>query len=210
MNSALGTSGPTSPAAAHATSVPVNVPSHSLSGASIASPILQASASTRSEGASSPVSLPNSVKDEELASFPGHRLSPTLYDAGLVQSIGRGGLSTQSSGMPLNSGNILAGSSTLGAVPSTSDIAKRNIMGADEKFSSSGTVQPLVSPLSNRMILPQAAKVNDGDSSTDAGNVGENASMPGQVFSHSMVSGMQWRPGSSFQSPNDAVCYFEI
>lgn len=210
-NSALSTSAPTTPAASHATPAPVNVPSHNLSSASIASPVLQASGSTRPDGggASSPVSLPNSAKDEELSSFLGHRSSPSHSDAGLVRGVGRGGISNQSSSVPIGSSNILPGNSALGAVSSTSDLAKRNILVADDRLGSGGMVQPLVSPSSNRMILPQATKVNDGNSSTDAGNVGENASIPGRVFSPSLVSGMQWRPGSSFQSPNEPVFYIQ-
>lgn len=61
-----------------------------------------------------------------------------------------------------------------------------------------------VSPLSNRMMVPQAAKAND---MTDSGNVGETAGMSGRVFSPSVVPGMQWRPGSSFQNQNEAVCH---
>jgi hypothetical protein len=69
-------------------------------------------------------------------------------------------------------------------------------------------VQPLVSPLSNRMILPQAAKANDGTGAIDSSNVGEPPAIAGRVFSPPMVPGMQWRPGSAFQNQNEPVCYF--
>ena len=53
---------------------------------------------------------------------------------------------------------FLAGETKLEAM-SRSTI-KRNIEGPDERLRGSSGVQPLVSPLSNRMILPQAAKAN--------------------------------------------------
>ena len=78
-------------------------------------------------------------------------------------------------------------------------------MGADDRLGSSGMVQPLVSPLSNRLILPQAAKANDGTVLVDSSTVNEAAA--GRVFSPSGVPGMQWRPGSPFQNQNDAVSF---
>ncbi|KAE8729549.1 CCR4-NOT transcription complex subunit 3-like isoform X2 [Hibiscus syriacus] len=90
------------------------------------------------------------------------RSSPSLADAG-VQGIIRGGISSQ----PLS--NI-----PLGAVPSISDMAKRNIFGAD-----------------------------DGSASVDSINLSESAGIRGRVFPPSMVSGMQWRPRSSFQNQNE-------
>ena len=62
----------------------------------------------------------------------------------------------------------------------------------------------------NRMILPQAAKANDGSASVDSNNPSESSGLPGRAFSPSMVSGMQWRPGSSFQNQSELVCYFFI
>lgn len=84
-------------------------------------------------------------------------------------------------------------------------MVKRSMLGAEERLGSSGMVQPLVSPLGNRMILSQAAKTGDGIGSSDAGNA-EAATMAARVFSSSVVPGMQWRPGSSFQNQNDVVC----
>lgn len=197
----------TTPAGSHTTSAPVNIPSHNLSGLSTASPILSGSNSVRgteSTGAtnSSPVGLSISLKEEEIGSFPGRRSSPSFTDAALVRGIGRGGLSSQpSSSVPLSSGSVVPGNNALGAVPSVSDMAKRNILGADERLGSSGMVQPLVSPLSSRIILPQAIKA-DGTSSLDSNTVSDTAALAGRVFSPSVVSGMQWRPGS------EAVCYF--
>ncbi|XP_048333386.2 general negative regulator of transcription subunit 3 isoform X3 [Ziziphus jujuba] len=209
-SSGLGSSLATTPAGNHS-SMPMNVPPHNLSSVSTAPTILPGSSSARvteSTGAtnsSSPVNLSVSVKEEEITNFPGRRSSPSLSDSGLVRGIGRGGLSSQPpSSMPLSPGNIVPGSGALGTVPSASDIAKRNMLGADERLGNSSMVQPLVSPLSNRMILPQAAKASDGTGSVDSGNVGEAATMAGRVFSPSVVSGMQWRPGSSFQNQNEA------
>ncbi|XP_062113532.1 general negative regulator of transcription subunit 3 isoform X2 [Humulus lupulus] len=200
-SSVMSSSAATTPAGSHTASAPVNIPSHNLSGVSIGSPNLQGSSSVRvtdSTGAtsSSPVSLSTSLKEEEIGSFPGRRSSPSFTDTGLVRGIGRGSLSSQpSSSIPLSSGNVNPGNSTLGAVPSASDMAKRNILGADERLGSSGVGQPLVSPLSSRMILPQATKA-DGTGSLDSSNVSDAAALAGRVFSPSVVSGMQWRPGS--------------
>ncbi|KAF3441223.1 hypothetical protein FNV43_RR15136 [Rhamnella rubrinervis] len=209
-SSGLGSSAATTPAGSHTSPVPVNVTSLNLSGVSIAPTILPASTSVRvteSTGAtnsSSPVNLSVSVKEEEITNFPGRRSSP-LSDSGLVRGIGRGGLSSQSpSSIPLSPSNIVPGSSALSTVSSVSDIAKRNMLGADDRLGNSSMVQPLVSPLSNRMILPQTAKANDGTSSVDSNNVGEAAAMAGRVFAPSVVSGMQWRPGSSFQNQSES------
>lgn len=200
----MGSSTASSPAVSHATSAPVNIPSQNFSGVPSASTILSGSSSVRvteSTGAtssSSPVILSASMKEEELGSFPGHRSPPSFADAGLVRGIGRGGISSQlSSSVPLNSGNVVSGSSALGAAVSLgSDMVKRNILGADERLGSSGMVQSLVSPQSNRMILPQAAKSNNGNGSLDSNNVSEATALAGRVFSPSVASGMPWRPGS--------------
>uniref|UniRef100_A0A5B6ZL60 Putative CCR4-NOT transcription complex subunit 3 isoform X1 n=1 Tax=Davidia involucrata TaxID=16924 RepID=A0A5B6ZL60_DAVIN len=210
-NSAIGSSAPSTPAGSHATPSTLNASAHNLSGASPASSILLGSASVRgvleNSGAavsSSPINISSSAKEEEIANFPGRKSSPALAETGL-RGIARGGLSNQlSTSIPLNSGSTVPSNGALGAVPSASEMAKRNILGADERLGSSGMVQPLVSPLSNRMILPQAAKSNDGISSDESGNAGETAVMAGRVFSASVVPGTQWRPGSSFQNQNEA------
>ncbi|KAL3497833.1 hypothetical protein ACH5RR_040565 [Cinchona calisaya] len=98
---------------------------------------------------SSPLSIPNSVKEEDIRSFPGCKASPALSEVGL-----RG-----------------------------SEMAKRNILGAEERLGSGGMMQLLVSPLGNRMILQQAAKTGEGIGSAVAGSVGESSSMAGRVFS---------------------------
>ena len=184
-----------------------------MSGASSPSVLLPGSNSARgvlentgTTNPSSPVNLPDATKEEDITNFPGRRPSPSLADTG-VRSIGRGGLSSQpSSSIPLVSGSMACSNGALGDVPSVSDMAKRNILGADERLGNSSMGQSLVSPLSNRMVLPQAAKANDGSSSVDSSNPSESAGLPGRAFSPSMVSGMQWRSGSSFQNQNELVC----
>ncbi|KAI5330629.1 PREDICTED: general negative regulator [Prunus dulcis] len=210
-SSALASSPASTPVGGHASPLSVSVSSHNLPGPPSVSAVpgsIAVRGVTENAGASnssSPVSLSASVKEEELASFPGRRPSPSLSDGGLVRGVGRGGLSAQSpSSNPLSSSNVAPSNSTLSAAPSVSDVTKRNILGADERIGSSSVVQPLVSPLSNRLILPQAAKASDGSIPVDSGNAGEAAAIPGRAFSPSMVSSMQWRPGSSFQNQNEA------
>lgn len=202
----MGSATATTPTASHATSAPVNIPSPNLLSVSTAailssSSSVRASESTGATNSLSPVNLSTSVKEEDVGSFPGHRSSPSFADAGLVRGIGRGGLGSQPpSTIPISSGNLVTGNNALGAVSSASDMGKRNILGADERIGSSSMVQHLVSPLSSRMILPQAAKSNDVVGSLDSSNVSEAAALAGRAFSPSMVSG--WRPGG------EAVCYF--
>ncbi|KAM7524654.1 hypothetical protein LguiA_014556 [Lonicera macranthoides] len=202
---------PTTPAGTHATTSTINAstpnPPAVLSTSSILSgptPV-RGALDNASATVSSPISISNSVKEEEIPSFPGRKSSPALAETGL-RGIGRGALTNQlSTSVPLSSGSTIPSNGALGAVPSASEVAKRNILGADERLGSSGVVQPpLVSPLSNRMILSQAVKGNDGISSADSGNVGDGAAMGGRVFSPSAVPGIQWRPGSSFQNQNEA------
>ncbi|GAY39896.1 hypothetical protein CUMW_047890 [Citrus unshiu] len=163
------------PAVGPATPLSINVPAQTLSNASNTSP------------------------EEDVGNFPGRRSSPSLTD---VRVMGRGGLSSQpSSSIPLSSATAVPSNGNLGAVPLVSDVAKRNILGAEERLGSSGMVQSLVSPLSNRMILSQAAKGNDGTGSIDSNNAGETVAMAGRVFTPSM--GMQWRTGNSFQNQNE-------
>ncbi|XP_019162388.1 PREDICTED: general negative regulator of transcription subunit 3-like isoform X2 [Ipomoea nil] len=147
----------------------------------------------------SPKNVSNATKDEEIMGFPDRKSSPALSESGL-RGVGRGGLPSQ----PAVS--ILLGSSTNGAmdvIPSSTEVAKNNILGSDERLGSVGMGQPLVSPLANRNILTQATKSSDGMGSTDSGNVGESNVMAGRVFSPSVVPGMQWRAGSSFQNQNE-------
>ncbi|GMP87207.1 hypothetical protein CsSME_00039675 [Camellia sinensis var. sinensis] len=193
----------------------VNASTHNLSIASAAPVILPGPSSVRgvlenagAAASSSSLNLSISAKEEESASFPGRKSSPALAETGL-RGIARGGLTTlPPTSVTHSSGSAIPSNGALGAVPSASEMTKRNILGTDERLGSSGMVQPLVSPLSNRMIMPQAAKANDGAGSADGGNIGEAAVMAGRVFSPSVVSGIQWRPGSSFQNQSEVVCNF--
>ncbi|XP_050375903.1 general negative regulator of transcription subunit 3 isoform X1 [Argentina anserina] len=207
-SSALGSAAST-PTGNHATPVSLNVASLSLPGVPTVSAISGSNTVrgvTENAGLAlslSPVSLSPSVKEEEVATFPGRRPSPSLSDSSVVRGVGRGGLPGQiPSSMPFSSSNVVPSNSALGT--SATDMAKRNILGADERLGASGVVQPLISPLSNRMILPQASKPMDGSGSTDSSNTSEATAIPGRAFSPSMVSGMQWRPGSSFPNQNEA------
>lgn len=194
------------PAVGPATPISINVPAQTLSNASNSSPVLAGASSVRGVfdntgpiSSSPPVNLTSSTKEEDVANFPGRRSSPSLTD---VRVMGRGGLSSQPpSSIPLSSATAVPSNGNLVAVPLASDVSKRNILGADERLGSSGMVQSLVSPLSNRMILSQAAKGNDGTGSVDANNAGETVAMAGRVFTPSM--GMQWRTGNSFQNQNE-------
>lgn len=159
---------------------------------------------------SSSVNQSTSTKEEDINSFPSRRPSPSLSDATLLR--GRNSLSNQATAsIPLGSANIVPSNGALGSVPSASEIAKRNMLAADDRLGSGAMVQPLVSPLSNRLILPQAAKANDGTVSVDSGAVNDAAAaVSGRVFSPSVVPGMQWRPGSPFQNQNDAVSFLSF
>lgn len=208
-NSTNNPSGASTPTGSHATPISVNIPAHNLPGIANPTAILPGSSSVRSaiENAinpSSPVSLATSAKEEDIGNFPGRRPSPSLSDSGLVRGIARGGLSTQpSTSIPLSSSNTIASNGTHGVISSASELAKRNIIGVEDRLGNSGVGQPLVSPLSNRMILSQAAKGNDGTGSGDSSNPAEAAGVVSRVFSPSVVPGMQWRPGSSFQNQNE-------
>ncbi|XP_017247305.1 uncharacterized protein LOC108218731 isoform X2 [Daucus carota subsp. sativus] len=202
----IGASAPTTPTGSHVTGT-LNTNAHVLPGASTASTILLGPSPARGvlEAAavvsSAPISVSIPTKEEEVASSPGRKSSPALSES--LRGVGRGNLASPlSSSNALGSGSTIPSNGAFGALaPSASEITKRNILSTEEKFTSTGPVQPLVSPLGNRIMLPQAAKANE---MTDSGNVGETTGMPGRVFSPSVVTGMQWRPGSSFQNQNEA------
>ncbi|GFP94732.1 ccr4-not transcription complex subunit 3 [Phtheirospermum japonicum] len=177
-SSALSPSAPQTPAAGHAT------------------PAITSAASV-----SSPVAVPTAAKEEEIANFPGRKSSPALAETGL-RAIGRGGLPSQQTTNIASSGNTIPTNGALGTMSLASEMGKRNILVSDDR--SSGMAQPVVSPISNRVILPQAAKASDGLGSADTGNVSDAAIMGSRVFTSPVVSGMQWRPGSSFQNQNEA------
>ncbi|KAG4952281.1 hypothetical protein JHK84_045605 [Glycine max] len=203
----------TTPAGNFATPVSMNVPVPNLSSPPAIASVMPGSNSVQSSleisspvDASSFVNQSSTMKEEEINSFPGQRPSPSLSDVTLVRNISRNSVSNQATNsIPLASGNMVSSNGPLGSVPSAPEITKRNILVGDDRLGSNGMVQPLVSPLSNRMIMPQVARPNDGTSSVDSSSVNEAATVSGRVFSPSAVPGMQWRSGSPFQNQNDVV-----
>ncbi|KAL8147125.1 hypothetical protein AgCh_004733 [Apium graveolens] len=206
---AVGASAPTTPTGSHATGTP-NTTAHILpgmattvihSGPSSARGVLESAAAVVS---SAPISISVSTKEEEFVGSPARKSSPALSETG-PRGVGRGSLpSPLSTGNPLSSGSILSSNGALGASsPSASEIAKRSIVGADERLTSTGIGQQLDSTLSNRMMSPQSAKAIDGINMTENGSLGEAAGMSARFFSP-VVPGMQWRPGSTFQNQNEA------
>lgn len=155
---------------------------------------------------SSPVAVPNATKEEEITNFPGRKSSPALADTG-IRAIGRGGLPSQptSSILP-SSGNTISSNGALGTIPVSPEMGKRNILGSDDRSGSSGIAQALVSPLSNRTVLPQPSKSSEGLGSSETGNVNDSAVVGSRAFNSPVVPGMQWRPGNSFQNQNESVC----
>ncbi|XP_047314642.1 general negative regulator of transcription subunit 3 isoform X2 [Impatiens glandulifera] len=172
---------------------------------SISSAPVTPSANNPSPGASvpsSPINIPNLSKEEDASGFPVRKPSPALTDSG-IRGIGKNGVSSNPAVVPLNPGSAVASNGALGTLQPSSEITKRNVLGVDERIVSSGiVVQGLGSPSSNRMILPQAAKVNDGISSADS-NAADGGVTAGRVFSPPAIPGMQWRPGSPFQNQMD-------
>ncbi|XP_019055616.1 PREDICTED: CCR4-NOT transcription complex subunit 3-like isoform X2 [Nelumbo nucifera] len=212
-NGVVGSGASLIAAGSHATTLTSNISTRNLASGSTASAILSTPGSIRgvldtsaATVSPSPVNLSNSTKEEDNTSFASRRSSPSLAETGIGRGIGRGsigGVSSQTSNnTPLGSGSILPSNGALGAVPAVPDMSKKNTLGADERTGSSGIMPPLVSPLSNRMLLSQVSKGNDGTVSADSINVSEGVG--GRTFSPSVVPGAQWRPGSSFPSQNDA------
>ncbi|KAG8390764.1 hypothetical protein BUALT_Bualt01G0117400 [Buddleja alternifolia] len=154
-------------------------------------------------GASAPVPLSTGTKEEEIAGSPAHKSSPALSETG-SRTISRGGLPTQpTSNIIPSSGNTISTIGALGAIPLASEMGKRNTSVSDDRSGSTGMAPSLVSPVSNRVILPQAGKASDVLGLADAGNLSDAATMGSRVFTP-VVPGMQWRPGSSFQNQNEA------
>ncbi|PIA59891.1 hypothetical protein AQUCO_00400630v1 [Aquilegia coerulea] len=211
-NGALSTSTSTTPTGNLAAAITVNAPARSLAAGSAAAAVLSSAGPVRSAldnsattVASSPINIPSPGKEEEI-----RRASPSLENA-LGRGIGRASLSgvvsNQSlNSVPLNSGSPIPSPNSLGPAPAISELAKRSTSGVDERIGSGGMGQPLVSPMSNRILLPQISKPSDATGSTESNNVGEQTVLGGRVFSPSVVPGVQWRPqsGSSFQNANEA------
>ncbi|KAI4341166.1 hypothetical protein MLD38_025924 [Melastoma candidum] len=183
-------------------SISSNLLGESPSGVPTSSSILPGPTSTRvvpesPAVASSPSTVVSSLgKEEDNVSLPGRRPSTSISVAAMVRGLGRSAVSNQTSAT-LPPVNTMTSSGTIGAVPSASDIIKRNAVGLDDKIGSGSNAQPLVSPLSSRIVLPQSVKSTDGAGITDSGSNSDNA-IAGRVFSPPVVSGLQWRSGSSF------------
>ncbi|PKI77330.1 hypothetical protein CRG98_002275, partial [Punica granatum] len=123
--------------------------------------------------------LTSPSKEEQSINFSARRPSPLTGDSGALRE--RGSTPT----------------GTLSAKPASPDMA-RNSLAADDRFSSSGMMQPLVSPSSGRTLLPHIANVNDGATTVDSVGATDNTAIASRVVSPPAVSGMQWKPGSSF------------
>lgn len=154
--------------------------------------------------------MSSAIKEEEIANFPGRKSSPALAETGLRATVKVGLPSQPTSNILPTSGNTVSSNESLGTIPLGSEMGKRNILVSDDRSGSSGIAQSLVSPLGSRVIVPQAAKASDGLGSADPGNFSDAAIMGSRVFTSPVVPGMQWRPGSSFQNQNEAVCYIGV
>nr|KAJ0227281.1 hypothetical protein LSAT_V11C100025520 [Lactuca sativa] len=192
---------PPTPSGTHATPITVPTPSQNLTTSSVPpdpSPvrgILDNSVSV-STVPSSPIN-----KEEEVGGFPVCKSSPAISESGL-RNLGRGSLTSLTSQssvtVPINptNSNIISTNNALG-VGQASKMDKRPMLGTYDRMVKQ---HPPVSSLSSRMMLPQSGvKSTDGDN----GNGGEGDGMGTRVFSPSGVPGIQWRPGSSFQTQHE-------
>ncbi|XP_023745123.1 uncharacterized protein LOC111893291 isoform X1 [Lactuca sativa] len=196
-------SSPPTPSGTHATTpITVPTPSHNLTASSVPpspSPVRGVLDNSVSTIPSSPIN-----KEEEVGGFPVRKSSPALSESGL-RNLGRGSLTSLTSltsqssvTLPINptNSNIISTNNALG-VSQASELAKRPMLGTDERMVQQ---HPPVSSLSSRIMLPQSGvKTSDGDN----GNGGEGGGMGTRVFSPSGVPGIQWRPGSSFQTQHE-------
>ncbi|KAF9595223.1 hypothetical protein IFM89_038047 [Coptis chinensis] len=193
-NGVLSTSVSSTTAGNPAPAVPVNMPARTLAGGSAASAIPSGSGSVRgvpdnstAAVVSTPINIPGAAKEEEI-----RRSSPSLAESGLGRGVSRsavvGGISSLSlNSVPLSSGSGVPSPSSLGPVPAVADLAKRSNSAVDERIGSGGIGQPLASPLSNRVLLPQISKSSEATNSTDSNSVGEPAAvLGGRAFSPSM------------------------
>ncbi|XP_075510348.1 uncharacterized protein LOC142546488 isoform X3 [Primulina tabacum] len=153
--------------------------------------------------ASSLLTESSATKEEDISNFSGGKLSPALSETGL-RPISRGGLPSQpSSTIALSASSTISNNGSLSAMPLASEIGKLNILVSDDRSASTGMTPSIASPLSNRVILPQASKASDGLGASDLVIAGDSAIMGSRVFTAPVVPGMQWRPGSSFQNQNE-------
>ncbi|KAF6150187.1 hypothetical protein GIB67_023142 [Kingdonia uniflora] len=197
-SSKSGLSAPSTPAGSHPAAATGNVFGRTLVGPS--APVVPVRVDNSAAiVSSSPVNVSVAAKEDEHTSYPDRRASPGLVGR---TSLAGGGASSQSlTSTPLSSGIEIPSPAYLGA----SEMIKRNILAPDDKIGSGGmSMQPLISPLGNRMLMPQAAKSSDGagSGSADSSNVGDTSVLGGRAFSPTMVPGTQWRPQSGNSFPN--------
>ncbi|KAJ0480620.1 putative CCR4-Not complex component, Not domain, CCR4-NOT complex subunit/5 domain superfamily [Helianthus annuus] len=149
----------------------------------------------------SPSSINIAAKGEEI----GRKPSPALPESGL-RNVGRTGVTNiPAISIPVTASGTVSSSGSLGVSLET---PRRAMLGADERLGGSGIVSPLVSSLnSSRMVLPPGGKAGDAVSGGDSGSNGEAAGVTSRVFSASGVSGLQWRPGSPFQSQHEGYIH---
>ncbi|KAM0045331.1 putative CCR4-Not complex component, Not domain, CCR4-NOT complex subunit/5 domain superfamily [Helianthus debilis subsp. tardiflorus] len=146
----------------------------------------------------SPSSINIAAKGEEISRKP----SPSLPESGL-RNVGRTGVTNiPAISIPVSASGTVSSSGSLGVSLET---PRRAMLGADERLGGSGIVSPLVSSLNSRMVLPPGGKAGDAVSGGDSGSNGEAAGVTSRVFSASGVSGLQWRPGSPFQSQHEGI-----
>ncbi|PKA50915.1 hypothetical protein AXF42_Ash007570 [Apostasia shenzhenica] len=181
----------------------MNSTTRALVGGPAAAPILSAPINSSIDNTSSGSSLINStasVKDDDSLGLPGRRSSPAIPE-GLGRGVNRG-LSNQASVVnPIGLSSVSGTSASGNPSPVlATDMSKRNTLSIDERVPTSGLTHNIVSPSSNRILLQQVSKSNDGAIPTDSGNIGESP-VAGRVSSP-LVSGVQWRPqsASSFQN----------
>ncbi|KAL9258544.1 CCR4-NOT transcription complex subunit 3-like protein [Drosera capensis] len=126
------------PLGVHPTSLPLNVSAH-VSGVSSAPSGIPGSIPARSivdtvsAAVSSQLSISVPAIEEESVNVPDRRPSPVLADVGL-KGIGK---TSPVPSVPPSPGAVPSSNMTLGAVPLASEVAKRNILGADERLASS-------------------------------------------------------------------------
>ncbi|KAG0477113.1 hypothetical protein HPP92_013954 [Vanilla planifolia] len=146
-----------------------------------------------------------SMKEDGIISFSGRR-SPAIPDMALG-GVNRGSSNLTSITTPLSFSSVSSISSSvpLSSAPAASGMNRRNILSVDERIPTGGLAQTLVSPLTNKVLLPQVSESDDVIFPIDSSNSGESPVTGGRVFSPSIVSGGQWRPQSatSFQNQNE-------
>ncbi|PKU61971.1 CCR4-NOT transcription complex subunit 3 [Dendrobium catenatum] len=145
------------------------------------------------------------VKEDDIISFPGRR-SPAIPEIALGRGLNRVPSNQASTSTPISLSSVgISSPGALSSVSAASDMSKRTILSVDERIPSAALAQPLVSPLSSKMLLQQVSQANDGTVPIDSINLAESPIVGGRVFSPSTVSGGQWRPQSatSFQNQNE-------